>query len=91
MKWMKKTIICVLMMLMLVMNAAEVSAITTGNWDLGKARQSIGNAATQILGEEQETEAAEEIAERSAPEKPDPDFTWFSWMGRWFQWMEGWK
>ena len=86
MKWMKKAIMFTLAVLLTVNLAAEAYAVTTGSWDLGKARHSIGNAAARILREEQqEPEAFDE------PEDASADMEWDGWMRHWIRWMGEWQ
>lgn len=86
MKWMKKMIMITLALLLLIQISVEASAVTTGKWDLGKARQSIGSAAAQILREEPEPEAET----YAGAEELDPVSDWGGWMEFWFRWLEGW-
>ena len=59
-----KKIIAILLALVLAMSlAVPASAATTMRWDWGKARQSIGNAAAQIVQEQTEpAETTEPVA-----------------------------
>lgn len=87
MKWMKKGIMITLTLLLLTCLSGEASAVTTGKWDLGKARESIGNAAAQILQQETEPESAE----AAATEPAASGFDWSEWTRCWFRWLEGWQ
>ena len=50
---MKKLIAITLTLLLILTLIVPVSAATTMRWDWGKAQQSIGNAAAQIVQEQQ--------------------------------------
>ena len=59
-KQMKKLTAIALTLLLILALAVPASAVTTMRWDWGKARESIGNAAAQIVQEQTEpTEALE--------------------------------
>ena len=51
--------------LALSLMTAPVSAITTGNWDIGTAGQSVSNAATQLWQEQNQIQEIPEEPEES--------------------------
>ena len=94
----KLTAIALTLLLVLCMDV-PASAVTTMRWDWGKARQSIGNAAAQIVQEKQTepTEAPEtEYIPAGEPEpytetEPEPVVepihekmqSWRDWLRSW--------
>ena len=103
---MKKLIAITLTLLLILTLIVPVSAATTMHWDWVKVRQSIGNAAAQIVQEQQtdvpETEytAAEEtVVEVYTEAEPEPvaeitverEQSWRDWLRRWSWCLEGWK
>lgn len=99
---MKKLIAITLTLLLILTLIVPVSAATTMRWDWGKARQSIGNAAAQIIREQQtepteipETEytAAEETVVEDYTEA-DPESvaeTTVERERRWRDWLRQWS
>ena len=103
---MKKLTAIALTLLLILALAVPASAVTTMRWDWCKARESIGNAAAQIVQEQTEpTEAPEtEYIPAGEPEpytetEPEPVAettheriqSWRDWLRRWSWCLEGWK
>lgn len=100
---MKKIIAFALILLLILTLIVPASAATTMRWDWGKARTSIGNAAAQIV-QEQQTEPTEipeteyvVVEETEIYTEPEPEpvakttheqvQSWRDWLRSWGRWL----
>ena len=84
MKIRKTTILIALALLLAARTVPAASAVTTGSWDMGRARQSVQTAAAQMIRQEQETEPAPE----EYTVQGDSGWAWPVWLTGWLRRME---